>query len=64
MIAEDLLPQNNLVFCLFTLMFGAYGAGSAQLYAPDLMTGKMAAEKLFAILDRPFQDRLDHGVSL
>ena len=62
-IAEDLLPQDNMFRAVFALLFGAYGAGQAQSFAPDMGAGKAAAGNIFRILNEPSRiDPMDkHG---
>ena len=52
-IAEDLLPQDNMFRAVFALLFGAYGAGQAQSFAPDMGAGKAAAGNIFRLLNEP-----------
>ena len=52
-IAEDLLGQNEMFRAVFALMFGAYGAGQAQSFAPDMGAGNAAAGKIFKVINEP-----------
>ena len=40
---------------LLILMFGAFGAGQAQQFAPDLGAAKTAAERIFNYINEPSQ---------
>ena len=35
------------------MLFGAYGGGQAQAFAPDIVKAASAAERVFKILDEP-----------
>ena len=52
-IAEDLLDQDDMFRAIFALLFGAYGAGQAQSFAPDMGAGNAAAGKIFKVINEP-----------
>ncbi len=52
-IAEDLLPQEDMFRAVFALMFGAYGAGQSQSFAPDMGAGKTAAGNILRVINDP-----------
>jgi len=39
--------------CQFAIMFGAFAAGQAQMFGPDMGKGKQAATKVFTYIDMP-----------
>lgn len=38
---------------IYCMLFGAYGGGQAQAFAPDIVKAASAAERVFKILDEP-----------
>ncbi len=43
-------------------MFGAYGAGQAQAFVPDMAAGRMAASRLFQLIDGPAAPYSEEGL--
>ena len=38
---------------IYCLLFGAYGAGQAQAFAPDIVKAAQSAKSVFRLLDQP-----------
>ena len=47
---EDPEHMFKAIYCL---LFGAYGAGQAQSFAPDIVKGISSSHRVFAVLDEP-----------
>ena len=51
---NDLLSGPNDMFkAIYCMLFGAYGAGQAQSFAPDIVKAIAASHSVYRILDEP-----------
>jgi len=42
-----------MYIAMFCLLFGAFTAGQAMQFGPDMVKAKQAALKVYSIIDRP-----------
>jgi len=50
---EDVMQVDKLYIAMFCLLFGAFTAGQAMQFGPDIVKAKAAALKIYSIIDRP-----------
>ena len=50
---SEFLQVDNMYIAMFCLLFGAFTAGQAMQFGPDVVRAKSAAMKIYAIIDRP-----------
>ena len=50
---SEVLQVDNMYIAMFCLLFGAFTAGQAMQFGPDVVRAKSAAMKIYAIIDRP-----------
>jgi ATP-binding cassette subfamily B (MDR/TAP) protein 1 len=55
MLNDTALQGENIFLAIFTIIFGAFGAGQASMYGPDAAKAKIPAMKIFKITDTPTQ---------
>lgn len=53
MLNDDKLDGEKVFSAIFAIIFGAFGAGQASAYGPDVAKGKAAAIKIFKICATP-----------
>ena len=51
----DDINQEDIFKSLFGIMFGAWAAGNATAFGPDTGKAKVAADRIFQIIDYPSQ---------
>ena len=47
---EEVMQGENMYIALFSLMFGAFTAGQASQFGPDMAKAKLAAYKIFKMM--------------